>query len=371
MNRDSDSDRTYKAQSRDKATAGAKANTRDSTRSGLCGLLCFVGTHLRKTDDLDTRCDNTAQKTIQTKRTGYTTHLSDKLQTSTDSVVDTLNIPHIVNGTAHGTNTDKLHGDDVLRHATLKVHTAHMDNNMSSEDSNHNTAMDQPTGCPALLAASLPESVRENGEVNLQIELISPDSPTETPVALVSESTTGHNQSSSVHTKSEHDNPQIGLLSAGPQPDMPRRVSLTPDMIEPLQLTPGAMLDNDGFTYRLTFASCHETKPDREPSVSPSDSVIHQPVILGLPEAQPSSAQLPEASTLEAANNADIPQRTRRLSTRRDTLLELALNYVKSPDGRYIKLDEEVGRGSFKTVYKGLDCETGVNVAWCELMVSL
>lgn len=55
---------------------------------------------------------------------------------------------------------------------------------------------------------------------------------------------------------------------------------------------------------------------------------------------------------------------------RRDTLFELPLNYVKSPDGRYIKLDDEIGRGSFKTVYKGLDCETGVNVAWCELMVS-
>lgn len=44
---------------------------------------------------------------------------------------------------------------------------------------------------------------------------------------------------------------------------------------------------------------------------------------------------------------------------------------LKSPDGRYLKQDDEIGRGSFKTVYKGLDCETGVNVAWCELMVCL
>lgn len=58
-------------------------------------------------------------------------------------------------------------------------------------------------------------------------------------------------------------------------------------------------------------------------------------------------------------------------ASKRDTLLELPLNYIKSPDGRYIRLDDEVGRGSFKTVYKGLDCETGVNVAWCELLVSL
>ncbi|KAI1726376.1 protein kinase domain-containing protein [Ditylenchus destructor] len=39
----------------------------------------------------------------------------------------------------------------------------------------------------------------------------------------------------------------------------------------------------------------------------------------------------------------------------------------KSPDGRFLKFDEELGRGSFKTVFRGLDTETGVAVAWCEL----
>ncbi|GLV36922.1 Wnk kinase [Carabus blaptoides fortunei] len=38
-----------------------------------------------------------------------------------------------------------------------------------------------------------------------------------------------------------------------------------------------------------------------------------------------------------------------------------------SPCGRFFKYDEEVGRGSFKTVYRGLDTQTGVAVAWCEL----
>lgn len=41
-----------------------------------------------------------------------------------------------------------------------------------------------------------------------------------------------------------------------------------------------------------------------------------------------------------------------------------------SPDGRFLKFDIELGRGSFKTVYKGLDTETWVEVAWCELQVS-
>ncbi|XP_050413122.2 uncharacterized protein LOC126827703 isoform X3 [Patella vulgata] len=38
-----------------------------------------------------------------------------------------------------------------------------------------------------------------------------------------------------------------------------------------------------------------------------------------------------------------------------------------SPNERFLKFDIEIGRGSFKTVFKGLDTETGVAVAWCEL----
>lgn len=39
-----------------------------------------------------------------------------------------------------------------------------------------------------------------------------------------------------------------------------------------------------------------------------------------------------------------------------------------SPCNRFYKYDKEVGRGSFKTVYHGLDISTGVAVAWCELL---
>ncbi|XP_015259300.1 PREDICTED: serine/threonine-protein kinase WNK1-like isoform X2 [Cyprinodon variegatus] len=38
-----------------------------------------------------------------------------------------------------------------------------------------------------------------------------------------------------------------------------------------------------------------------------------------------------------------------------------------SPDGRFLKFDIEIGHGSFKTVYKGLDTDSTVEVAWCEL----
>ena len=47
--------------------------------------------------------------------------------------------------------------------------------------------------------------------------------------------------------------------------------------------------------------------------------------------------------------------------------MERAVAY--SPGGRFLKYDIEIGRGSFKTVYKGLDTETGVAIAWCELQV--
>ncbi|KAF0298364.1 Serine/threonine-protein kinase WNK3 [Amphibalanus amphitrite] len=41
-----------------------------------------------------------------------------------------------------------------------------------------------------------------------------------------------------------------------------------------------------------------------------------------------------------------------------------------SPSGVFLKFSEEIGRGSFKAVYKGLDTTTGVFVAWCELQLS-
>ena len=39
----------------------------------------------------------------------------------------------------------------------------------------------------------------------------------------------------------------------------------------------------------------------------------------------------------------------------------------RSPDGRFIRFKKEVGRGSFKTVYKGQDTNSGAAVAWLEL----
>ena len=41
----------------------------------------------------------------------------------------------------------------------------------------------------------------------------------------------------------------------------------------------------------------------------------------------------------------------------------------KSPKGRYIRFDTRLGRGAYKTVWKGYDTETGIEVAWNALSI--
>jgi WNK lysine deficient protein kinase len=35
-----------------------------------------------------------------------------------------------------------------------------------------------------------------------------------------------------------------------------------------------------------------------------------------------------------------------------------------SPSGRFFRYSDELGRGAYKNVYRGLDCDTGREVAW-------
>ncbi|XP_029139612.1 serine/threonine-protein kinase WNK1 [Protobothrops mucrosquamatus] len=76
---------------------------------------------------------------------------------------------------------------------------------------------------------------------------------------------------------------------------------------------------------------------------------------------------LPPTSTAGsvAASARDLQEER---SKQQEDIEELETKAVAfSPDGRFLKFDIEIGRGSFKTVYKGLDTETTVEVAWCEL----
>uniref|UniRef100_A0A8C8SIW3 non-specific serine/threonine protein kinase n=1 Tax=Pelusios castaneus TaxID=367368 RepID=A0A8C8SIW3_9SAUR len=79
------------------------------------------------------------------------------------------------------------------------------------------------------------------------------------------------------------------------------------------------------------------------------------------------AAPLPPTSTSGSAAVASRELQEERNRQQEDTE-ELETKAVGfSLDGRFLKFDIEIGRGSFKTVYKGLDTETTVEVAWCEL----
>ncbi|XP_012901871.1 serine/threonine-protein kinase WNK1 isoform X8 [Mustela putorius furo] len=79
-----------------------------------------------------------------------------------------------------------------------------------------------------------------------------------------------------------------------------------------------------------------------------------------------SKEEPPSARSGSGGSSAKEPQEER--SQQQDDIEELETKAVgMSNDGRFLKFDIEIGRGSFKTVYKGLDTETTVEVAWCEL----
>ncbi|XP_064011747.1 serine/threonine-protein kinase WNK1 isoform X10 [Pogoniulus pusillus] len=84
-------------------------------------------------------------------------------------------------------------------------------------------------------------------------------------------------------------------------------------------------------------------------------------------EEEDDATALPPTSAAGSASAASREFEERRAAQQED-IEELETKAVGiSPDGRFLKFDIEIGRGSFKTVYKGLDTDTTVEVAWCEL----
>ncbi|XP_061866011.1 serine/threonine-protein kinase WNK1 isoform X1 [Colius striatus] len=83
-------------------------------------------------------------------------------------------------------------------------------------------------------------------------------------------------------------------------------------------------------------------------------------------EEEDEATTLPPTSAAGSASAASREFEERR--TQQEDIEDLETKAVGiSPDGRFLKFDIEIGRGSFKTVYKGLDTDTTVEVAWCEL----
>ncbi|XP_040047262.2 serine/threonine-protein kinase WNK4 isoform X2 [Gasterosteus aculeatus] len=74
-----------------------------------------------------------------------------------------------------------------------------------------------------------------------------------------------------------------------------------------------------------------------------------------------------ETSVTLSDTNEALPWQPKKEEERDEEETEAV---ASSPDGRFLKFNIEIGRGSFKAVYKGLDTETTVEVAWCELQVT-
>ncbi|XP_062969254.1 serine/threonine-protein kinase WNK4 [Cynocephalus volans] len=132
----------------------------------------------------------------------------------------------------------------------------------------------------------------------------------------------------------------LGLLSSWSQP-----TSSVPE--------PPYPLDSAGPGPARSPPPCSEERPEGTwtggAPASPADSVL--PELTGSREAP----RVPETAARE---------RQREQEEKEDTETQAV---ATSPDGRYLKFDIEIGRGSFKTVYRGLDTDTTVEVAWCEL----
>ena len=128
--------------------------------------------------------------------------------------------------------------------------------------------------------------------------------------------------------------------------------SLTSSIGTVASLTPHCSAASEAVLLTDTWASV----PASSSSSIPQDASSASDTALLVPHSKPHKvlSRLPYQSKREQDEKEEIE--TKAVAT--------------SPDGRYLKFNIEIGRGSFKTVYKGLDTETTVEVAWCELQVS-
>ncbi|XP_034151767.1 serine/threonine-protein kinase WNK1 isoform X2 [Esox lucius] len=107
--------------------------------------------------------------------------------------------------------------------------------------------------------------------------------------------------------------------------------------------TPGGATASAAMAASATAALGHD--PDHHDPSSPSNT------------QDPGAKEAPSSAPAQTGKERDKEQEE-----------EAEMKAVAtSPGGRFLKFDIELGRGAFKTVYKGLDTETWVEVAWCEL----
>lgn len=120
---------------------------------------------------------------------------------------------------------------------------------------------------------------------------------------------------------------------------------------------------------RPVVSACQVVETKKEPCLEPDSKTAGQELGSSLGTKQENDKEEDE----DAKSKARVDSGQQRGTEKKDPedIEEVETKAVgTSPDGRFLKFDIEIGRGSFKTVYKGLDTETTVEVAWCELQVS-
>ncbi|XP_051976590.1 serine/threonine-protein kinase WNK1-like [Xyrauchen texanus] len=157
---------------------------------------------------------------------------------------------------------------------------------------------------------------------------------------------------------------------------VPVLLGSAPDItIDPLEVVSGVVVEEhaEDIDSSKRGAGAHGIVEVQSPSVQ--DVGARQSDDLGKVETEPShvgdqeqdrgAADKREEEVAKARAEAEQREAEKKVQ---DDIEEVETKAVgTSPDGRFLKFDIEIGRGSFKTVYKGLDTETTVEVAWCEL----
>ncbi|XP_074459084.1 serine/threonine-protein kinase WNK2 isoform X25 [Larus michahellis] len=108
--------------------------------------------------------------------------------------------------------------------------------------------------------------------------------------------------------------------------------------------------------HRAVEKGCLEAEPSGELKAAPAPGTV-----AGAEEQKEAGK---DAERKEASDASKDQSKTKKEEPEEEADMKAV---ATSLDGRFLKFDIELGRGSFKTVYKGLDTETWVEVAWCEL----
>ncbi|KAI5609062.1 serine/threonine-protein kinase WNK3 isoform X3 [Silurus asotus] len=116
--------------------------------------------------------------------------------------------------------------------------------------------------------------------------------------------------------------------------------------------------------FRKSVELCEKDEPVEEDGIPHPDA---SDCVFG-GGAQHGATDGTHRAGLELVKGASSVPRRKRKEDESEQEEEAEMKAVAtSPGGRFLKFDIELGRGAFKTVYKGLDTETWVEVAWCEL----